>query len=96
MADNSELAAHKAASFETVKSIAITLLFLICAWLYNAQQRTEERIYQLSATALTDAKGQQMEQRISASIETRFADLSSRLDLLLQIVRQNNGNSDKR
>lgn len=95
MADNNnELSAHKTASYETVKSIAITLLFLICGWLYQAQQRTEDRIYQLSSTALTDAKGQQMEQRISASIETRFADLSSRLDLLLQLVRSNN--SEKR
>ncbi len=95
MADNDQLASHQKASYETVKSIAITLLFLICGWLYNAQQRTEERIYQLSATALTDQKGQQMEQRISASIETRFADLSSRLDLLLRLVQQGN-NSEKR
>lgn len=83
---NSELTSYKNSSFETVKSIAITLLFLICTWLYNSQQRLEDRFYQLSSTAVTDQKAAQLEQRISASIETRFQDLSSRLDLLLKLV----------
>lgn len=80
---------NTAKAYETVKSALIALLFLIAGWSYNSIQRLEERLYAMQSSTMTQASAQQMEDRISRSIEVRFSDLSSRLDLLLQIVRQN-------
>lgn len=77
-------------SYETVKSALIALLFLIAGWSYNSIQRLEERLYTMQATAMTQASAQQLEERISRSIEVRFADLSNRLDLILKLVQANN------
>lgn len=74
-------------SYETVKSALIALLFLIAGWSYNSIQRLEERLYAMQSTAMTQASAQQLEDRLSRSIEVRFTDLGNRLDLILQIVR---------
>ena len=74
-------------SMDMLKNGLIALLFLIAGWNYNAQQKNEERIFTLASSTMTEAKGQQMEDRISRSIETRFNDLSNRLELILKLVQ---------
>jgi len=44
----------------------------------------------MQATAMTQQSATQLEERISRSIEVRFSDLSSRLDLLLKLVQAQN------
>jgi len=85
MADNQNEAREK--SFETLKSALIGVLFLVVGWIWNGQQKLEERLYQMSATAMTEQKAQSLEDRISRSIEVRFSDLSNRLDLILRLVQ---------
>jgi len=87
---NSELNAQREKSYETVKSALIGLLFILCGWCYNSIQKVEERVYTMQATAMTQQSAQQLEERISRSIEVRFADLSNRLDLILKLVQSNN------
>lgn len=77
-------------AYETVKSALIALLFLIAGWSYNSIQKLEERLYTMQATAMTQQSATQLEERISRSIEVRFSDLSSRLDLLLKLVQAQN------
>lgn len=79
---------QKDKAYETVKSALIGILFLIAGWSYNSQTKLEDRLYQMSASVQTEAKAQAMEDRISRSIETRFSDLSTRLDLLLKLVQK--------
>ena len=87
---NSELNSQRDKSYETVRSALIALLFLIAGWSYNSIQRLEERLYTMQSTAMTQAAASQLEERISRSIETRMADLSTRLDLILKLVQANN------
>lgn len=86
---------QKDKAYETVKSALIGILFLIAGWSYNSQTKLEDRLYQMSASVQTEAKAQAMEDRISRSIETRFSDLSTRLDLLLKLVQKIRKGSDK-
>lgn len=78
------------AAYETVKSALIALLFLIAGWSWNSIQKLEDRLYLMQSTAMTQASATQLEERISRSIEVRFSDLSSRLDLLLKLVQAQN------
>jgi hypothetical protein len=79
-------------AYETVKSALIALLFLIAGWSYNSIQKLEERLYTIQSTAMTQASAQQLEDRLSRSIEVRFNDLGNRLDLILQLVRASDKN----
>jgi len=90
---NTEYNQQREKSFETLKSALISLLFVIAAWQYNAQQKIEERLYTISSTTMSEAKGAALEERISRNIDSRFSDLSNRLDLILKIIQNSN---DKR
>lgn len=78
---------HREKNFETLKSALIGILFLIVGWIWNGQQRIEDKLYQINATAMTETKAQSLEDRISRSIDVRFSDLSNRLDLILKLVQ---------
>ena len=73
-------------SFETVKSALIGLLFVLLGWQYSSFQKLEDRVYQMSTTTMTQAAGMQMEDRLNRSMETKFSEMYSRLDLILRLV----------
>lgn len=87
---NSDPNAQRDKSYESIKSALIALLFLLAGYFYNSINRVEERLYSMQAVTMTQASAQSMEDRISRSIEVRFSDLSSRLDLLLKLVQAQN------
>jgi len=76
----------------TLQNALISLLFLLTGWLYNANQKTEERLYQMQSVAMTTVAAQQLEDRLSRNFELRLNDISNRLDLILKLVQQG-GNS---
>lgn len=90
MPSSADANSQREKSYETVKSALIALLFLVAGWNYNSTQKLEERLYTMQSTAMTQASASQLEERISRSIEVRFSDLSSRLDLLLKLVQAQN------
>lgn len=90
MTDNNNSQREK--SIETLKSALIGLLFLIAGWNYNSMGKLEERLYTMSSNAMTQSNAQQLEERISRSIEVRFSDLSNRLDLILKLVQAQQDN----
>lgn len=77
----------------TLQNALISLLFLIVGWLYNANQKTEERLYQMQSVAMTTVAAQQLEDRLSRNFELRLSDISNRLDLILKLVQAQGGNS---
>lgn len=79
-------------SFETVKSALIGILFILLGWMYSSFQKLEERVFTMSTTTMTQAAGMQMEDRLNRSMETKFSEMNSRLDLILRLV-QNDRNS---
>lgn len=87
---NSDPNAQREKSYESIKSALIALLFLLAGYFYNSINRVEERLYTMQSITMTQASAQSMEDRISRSIEVRFSDLSSRLDLLLKLVQAQN------
>lgn len=90
---NSDLNAQKDRSYETVKSALIGLLFVLLGWQYNSFQHLEERVFNISTTTMTQAAGMQMEDRLNRSMETKFSEMNSRLDLILRLVQSDKGNS---
>lgn len=73
-------------SFETVKSALIGLLFVLLGWQYSSFQKLEDRVFTISTTTMTQASGMQMEDRLNRSMETKFSEMYSRLDLILRLV----------
>lgn len=82
-----------------LEKVAISTLFLIVSWQYNAQEKLEDRVYNLQAESFTEAKARVLEDRISKSIEgvrlhvdnqisSMRADMNSKLDLLIKINQQ--------
>lgn len=84
---------QKDKTIATLQNALISLLFLICGWLYNANQKTEERLYQMQSVAMTTVAAQQLEDRLSRNFELRLSDISNRLDLILKLVQAQNGSS---
>jgi hypothetical protein len=52
-----------------LEKVAISALFLIVSWQYNAQTKLEDRVYSLQAESFTEAKARVLEDRISKSID---------------------------
>ena len=52
-----------------LEKVAISALFLIVSWQYNAQAKLEDRVYNLQAESFTEAKARVLEDRISKSID---------------------------
>lgn len=90
---NSELNAQRDRSYESLKSALIGLLFILLGWLYNSFQHLEERVFTISTTTMTQAAGLQMEDRLNRSMETKFSEMNSRLDLILRLVQSDRGSS---
>lgn len=87
----SDSAQRDTKTIETLKSALIGLLFLLMGWIYNSHQKLEERVYNMQSNAMTTQAAEAMENRISKSIDSRFSDLSVRLDLLVKMLeRQQN------
>lgn len=84
---------QKDKTIATLQNALISLLFVIAAWQYNANQKTEERLYQMQSVAMTTVAAQQLEDRLSRNFELRLSDISNRLDLILKLVQAQNGNS---
>lgn len=82
---------QKDKTIATLQNALISLLFLICGWLYNSNVKLEERIYSMQTNAMTVTAAQQMEDRIGRNIDTRFGDLSNRLDLILRLIQSQQG-----
>jgi len=89
---NSELNASKDKSFETIKSALIGLLFVLLGWQYSSFQKLEDRVFTISTTTMTQDAGRLMEERLNRSMETKFSEMYSRLDLILRLVQQNDKN----
>lgn len=91
-----------------LEKVAISALFLIVSWQYNAQAKLEDRVYNLQAESFTEAKARVLEDRISKSIDgvrlhvdnqisAMRADMNSKLDLLIKMNQNQQDNySDKR
>ena len=91
-----------------LEKVAISALFLIVSWQYNAQAKLEDRVYNLQAESFTEAKARVLEDRISKSIDgvrlhvdnqisSMRADMTSMLDLLIKMNQNQQDNySDKR
>lgn len=84
---------QKDKTIATLQNALISLLFVVAAWQYNANQKTEERLYQMQSVAMTTVAAQQLEDRLSRNFELRLSDISNRLDLILKLVQAQNGNS---
>lgn len=89
---NSEINAQRDKSFETVKSALIGILFILLGWMYSSFQKLEERVFTMSTTTMTQAAGMQMEDRLNRSMETKFSEMNSRLDLILRLVQNDRNN----
>lgn len=83
---NTELNASKDRSFETIKSALIGLLFVLAGWQYSSFQKLEDRVFTISTTTMTQDAGRQMEDRLNRSMETKFSEMYSRLDLILKLI----------
>ena len=79
-----------------LEKVAISALFLVASWQYNAQVKLEDRVYNLQAESFTEAKARVLEDRISKSIDgvrlhvdnqisSMRADMNSKLDLLIKM-----------
>ena len=91
-----------------LEKVAISALFLVASWQYNAQVKLEDRVYNLQAESFTEAKARVLEDRISKSIDgvrlhvdnqisSMRADMNSKLDLLIKMNQNQQDNySDKR
>ena len=91
-----------------LEKVAISALFLIVSWQYNAQAKLEDRVYNLQAESFTEAKARVLEDRISKSIDgvrlhvdnqisSMRADMNSKLDLLIKMNQNQQDNyNDKR
>lgn len=84
---------QKDKTIATLQNALISLLFVVAAWQYNANQKTEERLYQMQSVAMTTVAAQQLEDRLSRNFELRLSDISNRLDLILKLVQAQNGSS---
>lgn len=82
---------QKDKTIEMLRNVLTGLLYLIAAWQYNVNTKLEERIYAMQTSAMTVAAAQQMEDRIGRNIDTRFGDLSNRLDLILRLIQSQQG-----
>jgi len=90
---NSGNDASRERSFETVKSALIGLLFVLLGWQYSSFQKLEERVFTMSTTTMTQAAAVQMEDRLNRSMETKFSEMYSRLDLILRLVQSSDKNN---
>ena len=91
-----------------LEKVAISALFLIVSWQYNAQAKLEDRVYNLQAESFTEAKARVLEDRISKSIDgvrlhvdnqisSMRTDMNSKLDLLIKMNQNQQDNyNDKR
>lgn len=91
-----------------LEKVAISALFLIVSWQYNAQAKLEDRVYNLQAESFTEAKARVLEDRISKSIDgvrlhvdnqisSMRTDMNSKLDILIKMNQNQQDNySDKR
>lgn len=84
---NSELNAQNQRSYESLKSALIGLLFILSGWLYNSFQNLEQRVFTISTTTMTQANGLQLEDRLNRSMETKFSEMNSRIDLVLRLLQ---------
>jgi hypothetical protein len=73
--------------YEGLKNVLFGVLFLIAGWQWQEQQKLEERVFTLSATAMTDTKAQALEDRLNKNMDNRFNDLGGRVDFLVQLVK---------
>lgn len=82
-----------------LEKVAISALFLVVSWQWNAITKLEDRVYNLQAESFTEAKARVLEDRISKSIDgvrlhvdnqisSMRADINSRLDLLIKMNQQ--------
>lgn len=82
-----------------LEKVAISALFLVVSWQWNAITKLEDRVYNLQAESFTEAKARVLEDRISKSIDgvrlhvdnqisSMRADINSRLDLLIKMNKQ--------
>jgi hypothetical protein len=89
-----------------LEKVAISALFLIVSWQYNAQEKLEGRVYDLQAESFTEAKARVLEDRITKGmdglrlhvdnqISSMRTDMNSKLDLLIK-MNQQDSYSDKR
>jgi len=90
---NSELNAQKDRNFETVKSALIGLLFVLIGWQFNSFQHLEDRVFNISTTTMTQSAGQLMEDRLNRSMETKFSEMNSRLDMVVRLLQQSDKSS---
>lgn len=78
---------QKDKTIDVLRNALIGLLYLCVGWMYNANQKLEERVYAMQTSAMTVTAAEQMEARISRNLEIRMADLSNRLDLILKLIQ---------
>lgn len=93
---NSEYNAARDKSFETLKSALIGLLFILLGWLFNSFQNLEQRVFNISTTTMTQANGLQLEDRLNRSMETKFSEMNSRIDLVLRLLQQGSDKNSSR
>ena len=79
-----------------LEKVAISALFLVVSWQWNAITKLEDRVYNLQAESFTEAKARVLEDRISKSIDgvrlhvdnqisSMRSDMNSKLDLLIKM-----------
>ena len=79
-----------------LEKVAISALFLVVSWQWNAITKLEDRVYDLQAESFTEAKARVLEDRISKStdgvrlhvdnqISSMRSDMNSKLDLLIKM-----------
>lgn len=82
-----------------LEKIAIGALFLIVGWMYNAQEKLEDRQFGMQGEMFTENKARVLEDRLNKNIDAKFAEsnnrmealrseMNSKLDLLLKYTRE--------
>lgn len=83
-----------------LEKVAISALFLLASWQWNALGKLEDRVYSLQAESFTEAKARVLEDRLSKNIDalredvgnqmSAFrGDMNSKLDLLIKMNTNN-------
>ena len=79
-----------------LEKVAISALFLVVTWQWNALGRLEERVYNLQAESFTEAKARVLEDRLGKQVDAIRTDvnnqvnglrseMNSKLDLLIKM-----------
>lgn len=70
-----------------LERLAIGTLFALMTWQYNAQQKLEDRIYNMQGEMFTEEKARVLEARITNNVEAIRKDVNARLDILISLQR---------